>query len=356
VTLDAARQRGDAIADAVIQRLGREVWAMNTLMEGCRGNSQPLPERLPAAAREFFEQHSALPPWLQPTRIMAAQRWATEQLLPITAALFHAALPSAYAAERGATVLLATGRMANDLDRRVNETARFVMDVLAPESFEPRGVGIRSVQQVRLVHAAVRVWLRERPPWPGEVPLNQEDMLGTLLTFSVVVVRAMRRLGVPVTSAEAEDFYHLWRVVGALLGIEQELLPQDFAAAEALAERIAQRHFRGSAAGKQLMQALLARIGEHVAVPGMTHYLVRRLAGDRVAELLGVPSDDGFRTTLAKLTRLPFIEQASLKSVLPQLTTLVGKPLFDGIIRRKLGGELAGFAAPTSSVLRNQQG
>jgi hypothetical protein len=355
-TLDAARLRGDAIADTVIARLGREVWAMNTVMQGCRGNAQPLPERLPLAAREFYEQHSALPPWYQPSRVTAAQRWAEQYLLYITAALFHASLPSAYAAERGATLLLATGRMANDLDRRVNETARFVVDVLSPGSFEARGMAVRSIQQVRLVHAAVRYWLRDRNPWPEETPLNQEDLVGTLLTFSVVVVRAVRRLGVAVSHAEAEDFYHLWRVVGALLGVEEALLPSDFAGAEALADRIARRHFRASPAGQQLMAALLARINEHVVLPGTTNYLVRRLAGDRVAELLGVPADDSFRSALSRLVRLPFVERLPIKTVLPQLTTLVGKPLFNSIISRKLGGELPGFAAPTSSMLRNQQG
>lgn len=354
-TLQAARQRGDSVADPLIERLGREVWAMNTLMQGCRVNAQPLPDALPAAAREFFAQHSPLPVWFQKSRVVAAQRWAKQHLLHITAALFHASLPSAYAAERGATVLLATGRMTSDIDRRVNVTARFVVDVLAQESFEPHGMGIRSIQQVRLVHAAVRHWLRDRRPWPDEEPLNQEDLLGTLFTFSVVVIRAVRRLGVSVSTGEADDFYHLWRVVGALLGIEAALMPHDFAGAEALCDRIAQRHFRQSLAGQQLMSALLTRINEHVMIPSMTSYLVRRLSGDRVAELLGVAEDDSFRAMVGKLSRLPLVDRLPLKTVLPQLTNVVGQPLLSSIISRKLSGELPGFAAPTSSMMRNQQ-
>lgn len=351
--LDAARQRGDSVADSVVQRLGRDMWAMNTLMQGCRVNSQPLPDKLPVAARGFFEQHSTLPSWFQKSRVAAAQRWANQHLLHITAALFHASLPSAYAAERGATVLLATGRMATDIDRRVNVTARFVVDLLAQDSFEPQGMAIRSIQQVRLVHAAVRYWLRDRKPWPDEVALNQEDLLGTLFTFSVVVIRAVRRLGVPVGNAEADDFYHLWRVVGALLGIEEALMPTDFASAEALSNRIGQRHFRQSAAGEQLMSALIARINQHVMLPSMTTYLVRRLSGDRVAELLGIAEDDSFRGVVGKLSRIPLVDRLPIKTVLPQLTNVVGQPLLNSIIARNLGGELPGFAAPTSSMMRN---
>lgn len=353
--LDAARQRGDGVADSVVLRLGREMWAMNTLMQGCRVNSQPLPDKLPVVAREFFEQHSSLPSWFQKARVAAAQRWANQHLLHITAALFHASLPSAYAAERGATVLLATGRMASDIDRRVNVTARFVMDLLAQGSFEPQGMGIRSIQQVRLVHAAVRYWLRDRKPWPDEAALNQEDLLGTLFTFSVVVIRAVRRLGVSVSVQEADDFYHLWRVVGALLGIEETLMPHAFADAEALSNRIAQRHFRASEAGQQLMKALLTRINEHVMIPHATAYLVRRLSGDRVAEILGVAEDPSFQATVGKLTRLPLLDRLPLKTVLPQLTNVVGQPLLSSIIARNLGGDLPGFAAPTSSMMRNYE-
>lgn len=353
--LDAARQRGDTVADSVVYRLGREMWAMNTLMQGCRVNAQPLPDKLPAVAREFFEAHSSLPSSFQKSRVVAAQRWAKQHLLHITAALFHASLPSAYAAERGATVLLATGRMATDIDRRVNVTARFVVDVLSPGSFEPNGMGIRSIQQVRLVHAAVRYWLRDRKPWPDEEPLNQEDLLGTLFTFSVVVIRAVRRLGVTVSSSEAEDFYQLWRVVGELLGVEEALMPRDFAGAEALSDRIAQRQFRSSAAGQQLMSALLARINQHVLIPSMTTYLVRRLSGDRVAELLGLAEDDSFRAAVGKLARVPLLDRLPIKTALPQLTNVVGQPLLNSIISRNLGGDLPGFAAPTSSMMRNQE-
>jgi len=355
-TFDAARKRGDAVADSVIRRLGRDVWAMNALMQGCRRSDQPLPQHLPAVAREFFEQQSALPAWFERTRVLAAQRWASQHLLHITAALFHASLPSAYAAERGATVLLCTGRMTTDLDRRVNETARFVIDVLTPDAFEPSGVAIRSVQQVRLVHSAVRFWLKERNPWPDEVPLNQEDLLGTLMSFSVVVVRAVRRLGVSVSATEAEDFYHLWRVVGALLGVEPALLPGDFPAAERTSDLIAERQFRESRAGKQLMLALSVRINQHVMVPGMTDYLIRRLSGDRVADLLGIPANERFRSKLSQLARLPFVDRLPLSKLLPQLSTTVGKPLLNSIITRKLGGELSSFAAPTSAMMRNLSG
>ncbi|HYQ00567.1 MAG TPA: oxygenase MpaB family protein [Polyangiaceae bacterium] len=342
--LDAARLRGDPIADTVIRQLGPKIWADNALMRDCRGNAQALPSQLSPVARRFFEEEARLPTWFERTRVLSAQRWATDHLLTITVALFHASLPSAYAAEQGAKVLLATGRMAQDIDRRVNETARFVIDVLTIGAFEPYGLGIRATQQVRLVHAAVRAWLAPRDGAAQEVPLNQEDLLGTLLTFSVVVVRALRRLDVTVSPADADDFFHLWRVVGSLLGVEDALLPLDFAAAETLAGRISQRHFRSSHAGRLLMDALVTRINEHLLYPAMTTYLIRRLNGDFVADLLGVPMDGQVPSLFSQFARLPFASRVS-GQLLSEVGPLIGKPLLNSIVSRKLSREFRGFAA-----------
>lgn len=230
------------------------------------------------------------------------------------------------------------------MGRRVNETARFVIDVLTIGAFEPYGLGIRAALQVRLVHAAVRAAIAARTGTSAEVPLNQEDLLGTLLTFSVVVVRALRRLAVNVMPTDADNFFHLWRVVGSLLGIEDALLPHDFAAAETLAERISRRHFRASHAGRVLMAALVARINEHLLSPAMTTYLMRRLNGDFVADLLGVPTDGQVPSLLGNFARLPFASRVPQR-LLAQVGPLIGKPLLDSIVSHKLGGEFRGFAA-----------
>jgi len=227
--LDAARRRGDPPADGLIGELGDGAWAVAAMLRGVRRNDQALPPSLPERARTFLE--TVRPPdWLDRTRVLRGQRWAHEHLLPVTTALFCASLPSAYAAARGARVLAATGRLQGDIDRRVNETARFVLDVLEPGALDPEGHGIRAVQRTRLVHAAVRRSLAGVVP-AEEPPINQEDLLGSLLTFSVVVVGAVRRLGFAVDARTADDYFHLWRGVGAMLGIAEELLPMDFAGA-----------------------------------------------------------------------------------------------------------------------------
>jgi hypothetical protein len=135
---------------------------------------------------------------VDPPRAARAQSFAFRHLFQITLALFCASLPTAYGAARGSRVLAATGRMAGkELDRRVNETAQFLLDVLAPGAFSPNGSALRGIQKVRLMHAAVRAHLARPVRQRTEIAINQEDLLGMLFAFSVVVIRALRRLESP---------------------------------------------------------------------------------------------------------------------------------------------------------------
>jgi hypothetical protein len=63
------------------------------------------------------------------------------------------------------------------------------------------------------------------------VPVCQQDMVGSLPIFSVQVIEGARRLGISVTEAEAEDYYYVWRVTGAMLRIPAQALPETLAEA-----------------------------------------------------------------------------------------------------------------------------
>jgi hypothetical protein len=348
--LDAARAEGDRPADRCVARLGREVWTVNAALRNVHDNQQQLPESLPADLREFLLSEVAVPVWLNRTRVLNAQRWAEAHLFHVTAALFCASLPSAYAAERGAKVLMSTRRMSGDLDRRVNETARFVLDVLSPGSFDPDGSALQAIRKVRLMHAAVRMQLRRRDEFAGEVPINQEDLLGTLLSFSVIVVRSVRRMGVVVDARDAEDFYHLWRGVGAMLGLRDDLMPFRFAAAIAATDCIALRQFRPSPHGQALMADLLAGIKAHFDLPLLRETpprLVRYLLGDHTADILGVPDAARFGDPLARAARIPGLGRWSDSAPFLYLASRLGRSLLDTVISAKLRGAQVTFPMPT---------
>jgi hypothetical protein len=338
IDLDAARGEGDREADAIVLRLGRDVWIVNRLLAQVTSDDQRLPRAVdPEIARLVVPE---LPPWADLHRLRRAQKFADKRLLFITVALFCAALPAGYCAVEGARVLRLAGRMTGDLDRRINETARFVLDVQRPNSFDPGGRARIALGKVRLIHAAVRASLIARGY--EQVAINQEDQLGTLGLFSVVVVKSLVRLGVDVSARDREDFFHLWRVAGAMMGVREDLLPDSYDGAEELLYAIKERQNGPSEDGKALMAALLQGMEDHVKVPGLTRLpraLVRYLLGSEMASWIGIEADGS-----AKSFSLGGLH--AFQRLAPQ----VGKHLLDAVTLVKLGGERATFEMPTSTT------
>ena len=57
------------------------------------------------------------------------------------------------------------------------------------------------------------------------LPINQEDMVYTLLTFSYVVIQGFNTMGYRMSDAERDSYIHCWNVVGCLMGRFAGLAP-----------------------------------------------------------------------------------------------------------------------------------
>ncbi|MBX3272486.1 MAG: DUF2236 domain-containing protein [Sandaracinaceae bacterium] len=310
--LQAWRARCDPTADAVAEALyaSGDVAAINALCAAILKNDAPVPDGLPPAAQRFFEDTAALPAWADAAKIARAQELFAQDGVYVTFGLFCSSLPQAYCAGHGAQVLLETGQLLDRTRERIFETAQFLFDVLDVGGLATAGRGIRSAQRVRLMHAAVRRLIRHHGGWDaaslGE-PINQEDLAGTLMTFGVVTYEAARRLGVKWSRADAEAWIHHWNVVGHLLGIEHDALPRDLDDAQDLMEAIRQHQWRRTRTGRALARALVDAMQELFtrdvpALNGLTPTLIRHLAGDHCADLLGVGAPDWTRLLVAALT------------------------------------------------------
>ena len=170
-------------------------------------------------------------------------------------------LMGGYTAPAGNKPLAMSGRLREQAPRRVAETARFVAAVCAPDGMRPGGEGWLISVQVRLMHAQVRRLLWDSGRWQAEqwaAPLNQHDMLATMLLFSEVYVEGLRMFGFEISAEEAEDWLALWSVVAQLLGTEAALLPADFAEASRLRELIDASQGPPDADSRALAAALVA--------------------------------------------------------------------------------------------------
>ncbi len=310
--LEALRAVCDRPADDVAEQIYEDgdIAAINATLSAILDNDDPIPPGLPPLARDFFDATDDLPSWADPAKIRRAQELFAEDGIYITFGFFCSSLPQSYCAAHGAGVLTETGALLDRVPQRIFETAQFLFDVLDVGGLDPKGRGIRSAQRVRLMHAAVRRLLRHHVRWDaarlGE-PINQEDLVGTLMTFSVVTYEAARRLGVTWSREEAEAWIHHWNVVGHFLGIDHASLPTGLDDAQDLMEAIRQHQWRRSKKGERLAGALVAFMQElftrDVALlDGLSPTLIRHLAGDHCADLLGIDESDWTRLLVAALT------------------------------------------------------
>ncbi len=297
--LDSWRIRGDPSADAVIAELVRDgrIPALRAVLRKLASAQRPRSDELPRVVTEWLQETAGLPESADVGRLERGLSLISDHAPQVALALGAAALPYCYACYPDVKVLTFSRRLERDHHRRIGNTAQFILALGRPRSLRSGGEGIRRIQNLRLLHAAVRHLVAHNPRWDAGAwgtPINQEALVGTLLSLSVVVARSIGSLGVPLGCREARDYVYAWGVVGEMLGIAPDVLPRDDDEAMLLTEVIALRHHRHSEDGAALMRALLALMASPLpqrfdATPAA---LVRHLSGDTVSDLLGVPSPE----------------------------------------------------------------
>lgn len=361
------RQVGDTPVDDVVEKVfKRDVNEVNRIMRTLVRNDQPVPTDLPQELRGYLKTSLSLPKWADPDKIKRGQQVFEENGLLITLCLFCASLPSAYADSYAVKVLYLTGQLDTDARRRVMETGQFLIDACTTGGLDPKGKGLRAIQHVRLMHAAVRHLIKDRagkhpglwnyPRW-GQ-PINQEDMAATILSFWYVVGDPMGRLGVNLSDDDRDAYLHLWTVIGHLMGVLDEMRPHNVTDANALLETIKRRRFTASLEGQHMTRALLALLDQLTPTKEFDKTippLIRHLIGDKTADLLLVPPVQ-HRRELEQLARVADWFSTNVLSrigrALPryhfvkELAPVFGRELLESAFEFERGGVRASFDMP----------
>lgn len=351
-------ERSDPLADAVVSALEGDAppARQQRIDRALGGDLSDAPEPL----RELVEAAHRVPPWLDWQRLERANDVFLRPgiLGGITLGLYS--LVHGYAAPAGNKPLAFSGRLQERADRRLAETSRFVTAVTALGGLRPGALGWQLVLRVRLMHAAVRRLLLASGRWSHEDwahPINQHDMLATILLFSNVFVDGVRRFGVHVTPDEADDYQHLFRWVGELIGVEPALLPATYAEATRLAEFIHLTQGEPDDDSRALVAALLERPLRGASAPGevkraerqvaVATGLCRSLIGDELADKLGLRRDGHRHWALGVRLALKLLERAR-RGVprLNEVVRLLGSRYWDLTVTRGLGDEPARYDLP----------
>jgi hypothetical protein len=252
----------DAAARTIITRGG--VPAMSLALELL--SAVPPQKPWPSGLAEYVEQ-TTIPAGVDWTRIKTAQDWFNTWGVLATAALFCASLPETYCLPGIAALLALSHQLTDHVTRRIVMTGQMLYDVMTPGAFTLNGRAVQSLRRTRLMHAAIRTMLLDNPRqsktsllWTDKYgqPINQLELVYTLLTFSHVVLRSIRILGVAPDTDMEDAYTYAWSVAGQVMGIHPAVLPGSAAEAAASFEHIKGAHKRTGANDYQraLMEAL----------------------------------------------------------------------------------------------------
>jgi hypothetical protein len=266
-----------------------------------------------------------------------------------------------YASPGGNKPLVLSGRLKEQAMRRLNETARFVQAVCQPGGMRPFADGWQITLKVRLIHAQVRRMILRTATWDAGAygaPVNQHDMAGTTLLFSVAIMDGLRKLGVRIEAEEAERYIHLWRWVGHVIGVDRDLLPVSEQDGMRLADLIAATMGPPDQDSRDLTKALFdaawdgavtrkqRREAARKVLFGTT--LCRELIGDEMADALCVPRNK-VRFAIPMVRRLvssvesftramPFAERGAI---------VAGKKYWSRVVEIGLQGATYEFTLPS---------
>lgn len=318
VTLQGLRQETDPPVDQVVSRFFREadiprenrhfVDVMKALPQA---NDYP-------SLRAYLDTVPEPPSWTDPEKLAKAREFYDNWRPAIQSSLAFGSLPASYSAADGAQVLGLVSGLTNNAERRIWETARYLEDVMTTDILDPDSDGWRSIQGVRLLHASVRHMIENGsqrihhdPEHPADRtwdrawgrPINQEDVLGTALTFNAITIDVMDRVGIGFDPENADAFMHAWNVIGVMMGVPEEHLTSKlhperdltFVEGRYVLGVINHRQRKPSVPGQKLTAELMAMfdgwfVGPMEKVP---RAFMRVGLGDELCDIIGVPPRGG---------------------------------------------------------------
>lgn len=321
-TLNEKRLHGDLHADrftAVVFDNPEDKITLSDWMKDFNSNNQfnNLPKLF--QQNELFIGTNQLPFWADKKAIKAGAAFFAKHANAIMNMLGLLSLPYCYTAANGAMVLYLSERINNDTAKRLFDTASFVWDVMSPDAFEENGKGFAAILKVRLIHAAVRFYTLKSGKWDKQwgLPVNQEDMAGTNLAFSLIVIRGLRKFGYNVSYHDQQAYLHYWNVVGYLLSLDENLLPQTGKEAYQLESAIRERHFKASEQGISLTNALTTyffkvNTGNHFSNLEIIQ-VMRYLLGNEIADMLGLTSGSLPNSKIGLLKFINFMNEFNIQ-------------------------------------------
>ena len=272
--LEAGLTQGDPLADAVIVEARERGISFSTLVALLEAHTSAEEEtdveqlEMPASMTHLLQVASTPPPWFDPAWAEAGAR-AWWRFGTLQSSTLYQSLIYGFKAQGFVRPLVATGRLGSGTRDRVESTARWVAEATTPGSMLPGRPGWAATLRIRLLHAYIRDVLRhphgdptdDAGAWDeGEwgAPINQTYAVMTISCgFLALPLVVARDFGIHYSSAECEAITHLWRWIGWVIGVDDDLLPPSYESSSELFRIAGEFELQPDDSSKVLIKALL---------------------------------------------------------------------------------------------------
>jgi len=254
--LDQLRNQGDDVADGYLKILisDREIDKITQIFKKLDTNSAEPVHQLFPELDDYYKETYTLPADVDFERIDRGEMAFARVAFPAALVMLTKSLPEGYAAPNLALVLNISKNLERHAYRRLLQVLQMLLNVCAVHGFEDGGRAVITAQKLRLLHAGIRhIAHKYLPDYAKKyhVAVNHEDMLATIMGFSLLVLKGLRTLNCRLTQQEEEDFFYIWRVYALMMGIYPankrdsfEYIPDTVADAEVFYQVYAGRHYR----------------------------------------------------------------------------------------------------------------
>ena len=383
--LDGLRLQGDDAADRCFEQLQEMLKEedFSELFQSLNTNHAIVSEDVPEPLKAFLTSTMKMPLLdgqpIDGERLKRGQRVFMTHAFPAALVLLVKSLPEGYAAPNLSKVLALSDNLSQRPYRRLLGVLQMVINVSAVGGFERSGKAIVTVPKIRLLHAGVRKIVREHLKDYERhygVPVNLEDMLGTAMGFSYLVISGLKQLQIGLSDDQAEDFYYVWRIFSQMMGIHpegcpesSEYVPKNLAEAQEFYDSYQRRHYVNAVHNQQgvqlatmnlrmlndlLPQTPLRRLGMQI----LPRIYIEELIGREGCKRIGIEPVRFLYLTKWLVINFPSV-WSRLWNVADRVSSSrsfhenISHVFFQGLIQREFNGEIT-FRIPDNLQELNQ--
>lgn len=223
----------DEIGDEVVKDvyLTKKFSEGSKEIEGYIRNGVSENDDVPESVKKLFSQTQHVPEWLDYELLKSGAELCMRSNLDSLISLRDYCLIGGYDYAYLNKPLIATEALKKGAVKRLSETLDFWVNATRYNALEIHAKGYEFAIKTRLIHSYARLSIKKYyKEWDTEnwgEPINSWDMMATYIGFSLVFLHSLKKLGNTFSVKEEKGLFHLWKYVGYLLGIPENLLPDD---------------------------------------------------------------------------------------------------------------------------------